>query len=462
MTAAEPGLAERLGAEGPIVIAGAGLAGSLLAIYLARAGCEVTVYEARPDLRRVDIDAGRSINLALATRGIVPLVDVGVIESVDAITIPMRGRMIHVDGDPTPDLQPYGTKAHEVIHSVSRTNLNAILLDTAEATGRVRVEFNAEIESVDLDDRTVHFADHPDASFGVIFGADGAGSRVRKAMGQAGSSDFHTEWLDHDYKELEIAPADDGTHRLDPNALHIWPRGELMLIALANPTGDFTVTLFAPKTTFAALTTGDEVNAFFAEEFADFVPLIPNIVDQFFAAPTGRLGTLRAEGWSHGDRAVIVGDAAHAIVPFHGQGMNAALESVRVLVGCLRETTGSVGEAFRAYEAQRKPDADAIAEMALNNYIEMRSGVVDPDYLAMRALALDLEARFPEHISPRYNMVMFSTMPYAEAQRRAKEQANLMRHAIADGGFDIGSRVRELPALPALDPLADPEALSTS
>ena len=462
MTALELALAERLGAEGPIVIAGAGLAGSLLAIYLARAGCDVTLYESRPDLRRVDIDAGRSINLALATRGIVPLVDVGVIDEVDAITIPMRGRMIHVDGDPTPDLQPYGTKAHEVIHSVSRTNLNALLLDAAEATGRVIIEFDAKIESVDLNARLIHFADRADAKFGVIFGADGAGSRVRKAMREVGACTFHTEWLDHDYKELEIAPTPEGRHRLDPNALHIWPRGELMLIALANPQGDFTVTLFAPKTTFESLTNAHEVNEFFATEFSDFRLLIPDVADQFFDAPTGRLGTLRADGWSHEDRAVLVGDAAHAIVPFHGQGMNAALESVRALVRQLIENSDGVSQAFGVYEAERKPDADAIAEMALNNYIEMRSGVVDPGYLAMRSLALDLETRFPEHLSPRYNMVMSSTMPYAEARERATQQAILIRQAIADSGFDIAARVQELPPLPGLDPLADPEALSTS
>ena len=308
MNQPEHALAERLGANGPIVIAGAGLAGSLLAIYLGRAGCEVTVYESRPDLRRVDIDSGRSINLALATRGIVPLVDVGVIESIDEITIPMRGRMIHVDGDPTPVLQPYGAKPHEVIHSVSRSDLNAILLDAAVETGQVTIEFESRIKSVDLDERIIRFDDREEAPFGVIFGADGAGSRVRKAIAAAGSCVFRTDWLDHDYKELEIAPGDDGTHRLDPNALHIWPRGELMLIALANPTGDFTVTLFAPKSTFAELTDADAVDAFFNDEFADFVPLVPYIAEQFAANPTGPLGTLRAEGWSHDDRAVIVGD----------------------------------------------------------------------------------------------------------------------------------------------------------
>lgn len=449
-----------LGLHGPTVVVGAGQAGALLAIYLARQGHDVMVYESRPDLRRVDIDAGRSINLALATRGIVPLIDVGVIDKVDAITIPMRGRMIHATGDPTPDLQPYGSKAHEVIHSVSRTDLNAILLDAAEATGRVTIEFDAKLETVDFDESLLRFEDNRSEPFGVVFGADGAGSRVRQAMVAAGSCEASTAWLDHDYKELELPPQPDGRHMLDPNALHIWPRGEFMLIALANPEGDFTVTLFAPKATFESLTTTQQVDDFFAAEFADFAALVPDLTTQFFENPTGRLGTLHATGWSHGDRAVIVGDAAHAIVPFHGQGMNAALESVRTLDRHLRESPADVGQAFQNYEAERKPDADAIAAMALGNYIEMRSGVIDPDYLAKRSLALELEQRHPEHLSPRYNMVMFSTMPYAEAQRRAADQAELIASALADPAVDVDKLVAGLAELPALDPLADPKALS--
>jgi len=446
----------------PVVIAGAGLAGSLLAIYLARRGHDVTVYESRPDLRRVDIDAGRSINLALATRGIVPLVDVGVIDQVDAITIPMRGRMIHAIGDPTPDLQPYGSQPHEVIHSVSRTDLNAILLDAAEATGRVRIEFDSPLESVELATKTLHFDGGRAESFGTLFGADGAGSRVRKAIAAAGASDFHTEWLDHDYKELTLPANTDGSHRLDPQALHIWPRGEFMLIALANPEGDFTVTLFAPKSTFAELTDAANIERFFGEEFADFAALVPDLTEQFLVNPTGRLGTLHANGWSFEDRAVLVGDAAHAIVPFHGQGMNAAMESVRALDRHLGAAHGDTAAAFSAYEAERKPDADAIAAMALNNYLEMRSGVVDPDYLAKRELALELEQRHPDHLSPRYNMVMFSTMPYAEAQERAANQASLIERALADPLLDIDALIHELPTLPEADPLADPNALSNT
>lgn len=418
------------------------------------------MFESRPDLRRTDIDAGRSINLALATRGIVPLIDVGVIESVDAITIPMRGRMIHVDGDPTPDLQPYGSKAHEVIHSVSRSDLNAILLDAAVATGKVTIEFDAEVSSVDFDASEIIFDDGRVEPFGVVFGADGAGSRVRKAMAAKGASDFVTDWLDHDYKELTLPPNSDGSHRIDPNALHIWPKGEFMLIALANPEGDFTVTLFAPTTTFESLTSPEAIRDFFASEFADFTTLVPDLVEQFLENPTGSLGTLRATGWHLDDRAAIVGDAAHAIVPFHGQGMNAALESVRALDRHLRESPDDWARAFSNYAAERKPDADAIASMALSNYVEMRSGVVDPDYLAKRTLALELEQRHPNHISPRYNMVMFSTMPYAEAEQRAATQAEIIAKAIADPSLDIDALISSLPELPDADPLSDPNALS--
>ena len=439
---------------------GAGQAGSLLAVYLARQGHEVTLYESRSDLRSTDIDSGRSINLALATRGIVPLIDVGVIERVDAITIPMRGRMVHAVGDDRPELQPYGSKPHEVIHSVSRGDLNAILLDAAEATGRVTIEFNAGLESVDFDRSELVFEDGRRARFGVVFGADGAGSRVRRSMAACGACSFETEWLGHDYKELTLPPNADGSHQLDPNALHIWPRGEFMLIALANPEGDFTVTLFAPKATFEQLSSAEAIDRFFNREFPDFVPLVPDLVDQYQENPTGVLGTLRATGWSLDDRAVLVGDAAHAIVPFHGQGMNAAMESVRALDKHLRNSPHDIAAAFAGYEAERKPNTDAIADMALENYIEMRAGVVDPDYLAKRNLALELEQRHPDHISPRYNMVMFSTMPYAEARARAKAQGEIIASAIADPSVDVDALVEALPPLPELDSLADPDALS--
>ena len=443
-------------------IVGAGPAGTLLATYLARQGHEVSLYEARSDLRRTDVDSGRSINLALATRGIVPLIEVGVIDKVDAITIPMRGRIVHSEDGSTPSLQPYGNQDHEVIHSVSRSDLNAILLDAAEATGRVSIEFEKQLTSVDFDTSTLAFDDGTIASFEVLVGADGAGSLVRKALGTAKVCTYETERLGHSYKELTLPSGPDHTHLLDPHGLHIWPRGEFMLIALANPEGDFTVTLFAPTETFDALDSDGAIDAFFAAEFPDFVAQVPDIAVQFRTNPTGSLGTLRAAGWSLDNRVVLLGDAAHAIVPFHGQGMNAAMESARVLDRCVRTHPDDLAMAFHEYESERKPNTEAIADMALDNYKEMRAGVIDPDYLAARSLALELEQRHPGQISPRYNMVMFSTMPYAEAKERATRQASIISAAINDPSIDVDSAIAALPALPPRDPLADQKALSTS
>ncbi len=451
--------------NGPVVVVGAGPAGALLSIYLARNGHDVTLYERRGDLRRHDVDAGRSINLALATRGIVPLVDLDIIGAVDAITVPLRGRMIHPAGPlPShPELQPYGSKPHEVIHSVSRSDLNRILLDAAAATGRVEMVFDAQLERVDLESHELLFADGTRKEFGVVFGADGAGSVVRSALVHQGVCCDSTEWLGHKYRELTLPPAPDGSHQLDPNALHIWPRGEFMLIALANPEGDFTATLFAPTATFDEL---DErptgVAEFFDQHFGDFAQLVPDLVQQFADNPSGPLGTMRATGWSYEDRVVLVGDAAHAIVPFHGQGMNLAMESVRALVRHLVESPNDLVAAFSNYEIERKPNADAIAKMALDNYVEMRAGVVDPHYRARRSLALELEERHPRRLAPRYNMVMFSTMPYAEAQARAEAQGAIIDAALANPDVDVDAAVADLPELPANDPLADAEALSIS
>ncbi len=464
----------KLGENGPVVVVGGGPCGSLLSIYLAEQGHEVTLYEGRPDMRRVDIDSGRSINLALATRGIVPLVEVGVIELADAITIPMKGRMIHAEDSDELTLQPYGAKPHEVIHSISRSDLNAILLDRAEATGRVAVEFEHRCRGVDFA-RSVMTVTGPDeeereVAFGTLFAADGAGSNIREALIAVNDGIEDVDWLGHGYKEITLPAGEDGGFQLNPNALHIWPRGEFMLIALANPEGDFTVTLFAPndgEQSFAALTTEDRVNRFFESEFPDFARLVPDLAAQFFENPTGRLATMRATGWSLGDKAVIVGDAAHAIVPFHGQGMNLAMESARALARLVAEHPDDVAKAFLAFEAERRPSADAIADMALDNYIEMRAGVIDPDYVIKRELALELERRHPDRLSPRYNMVMFSTMPYAEAKARATRQGEILSE-LTKGCSDISEvdfeRAAELVAtldpLPELDPAARPDALS--
>lgn len=447
----------KLDEVGPIIIIGAGPAGSLMATYLGQAGHDVVVYESRPDMREVSIEAGRSINLALATRGIVPLIDIGVMGKVSDILIPMRGRAIHThpDGGNTGASveianQAYGARPNEVIHSVARSDLNATILDAAEATGHVEIKFEQRCRKIDFDRMVITLTDEAGTSgvptgsfyevpFGVVFGTDGSASPVREAMVDAGVSDVSIEPLDHGYKELTLAADNDGGFQLDPNALHIWPRGQYMLIALANPAKDFTVTLFLPsesvqardddpaeQISFESLQTPEAVEAFFAEQFGDLAALIPDLTEQFFANPTGKLATVRTAGWSNGNKSVLLGDASHAVVPFHGQGMNAAMESCRVLQRCLQAHPDDLSAAFVAFEAERKQDVDAIADMALNNYIEMRSSVVDPDYLLKRELALELEKRWPERISPRYSMVMFSTMPYSEAMQRAAHQAEIL------------------------------------
>jgi len=394
-------------------------------------GYDVTIYESRPDMRRTDISAGRSINLALASRGIAVLEDLNAASRVDAITIPMRGRMVHANGEGS--LQPYGQRPSEVIHSVSRGDLNSILLDAAEATGRVGIEFSMRCRSVDLEARTMVLTDSDEVAhtvkFGVVIGTDGSASAVRDAMEAAGSSSVRIDPLGHSYKELTIPPAADGSFRIDPNALHIWPRGEFMAIALANPSGDFTATVFMPAAggghSFESVDGSEDALRFFADEFPELIELIPDLTEQWTDNPVGNLATVRTVGWSHRNVAVLVGDAAHAIVPFHGQGMNAAMESCKVLANHLR-SSASVAAAFASFESDRKPDTDAIADMAIDNYMEMRASVIDPSYLLRRSLALELERRWPQRVSPRYSMVMFTTMGYAEARKRARHLGGVL------------------------------------
>ncbi len=432
--------------NGPIVVVGGGQVGTLLTIYLARQGHRVTLYESRPDLRRTEIGAGRSINLALATRGIVALSQVGLYRPLEPILVPMAGRMVHEpDGDV--GLQPYGLDEDDVIHAVSRSDLNAILLDAAEATGNVEIEFDLRCRGVDFERRTLTLSDHADerrreVPFGTLFGCDGASSDVREAMHAVNGGTSVIDELDHGYKELNIPPGRDGSFQIEPNALHIWPRNDFMLIALPNPEGDFTVTLFmrneGDEDSFAALDSEADVQRFFHQHFPDFVELVPDLTDQYFANPIGRLSTIRNTGWSVGADAVLVGDAAHAIVPFHGQGMNLGMESCRVLDRIIREHPDDLALAFTKYEADRKPDADAIADMALENYLEMRAGVVDPAYLIKRELALELERRFPDKIAARYGMVMFTTMRYAEVKKRALLQAEIFAE-LTDGVADLSA-----------------------
>ncbi|HEY7818493.1 MAG TPA: NAD(P)/FAD-dependent oxidoreductase, partial [Vicinamibacteria bacterium] len=385
-----------------VTLVGAGLAGSLLAIFLARRGYRVTLLERRPDSRKssTEVSAGRSINLALANRGIAALEEVGVMESVRPALIPMAGRMLH-DEEGNLRLIPYGNKPHEVIYSVSRAGLNTILLDAAESTGRVSIRFGETVAGVDFDNRRVLPQQIP---FDLLIGTDGSASAVRAAILERTGGELDEEPLGHGYKELSIPPAAGGQWRMEKGALHIWPRGEYMLIALPNVDGSFTVTLFLPnegEESFEALKTPEALRALFERRFADAIPLMPRLGEDFFANPTGHLETIRCAPWSYEDQALVLGDAAHAIVPFHGQGMNAAFEDCSAFDQSLRDPDRSWNEVFAEFEKRRRPDTDAIADMALENYVEMRSTVREPKFQLKKDLSFRLEERHPGRVIPR-------------------------------------------------------------
>ena len=417
-------------------IIGAGLAGSLLAILLSRQGWRITLYERRGDPRISDYESGRSINLALAERGRNALRQAGVEDAVMAKAVMMRGRMVHPrQGEP--QLQRYGRDDSEVIWSIHRKDLNTTLLQLAEDAG-AQVHFHRRLHTVDFDAGYARFIDdrddHPhDIRFDTLIGADGAGSALRAAMDRKHPLDERTEFLDHSYKELEIPPTDDGGFRIEANALHIWPRGNYMCIALPNDEGTFTVTLFLPNEgnpSFATTNSGAEAEALFARDFPDALALIPNLRRDWEEHPPGLLGTLHLRQWHLQGRAVLLGDAAHAMVPFHGQGMNCAFEDCVALARHLLEQD-SLAQAFAAFEAERKPNAEAIQQMALENYLEMRDRVADPAFLLQRELEQQLQARWPTRFVPHYTMVTFLHTPYAVALERTELQRRILEAATA-------------------------------
>lgn len=447
-----------------VTILGAGLSGALMAIYLARQGRRVVVLERRPDLRKVDMDAGRSINLALAERGIHALRAAGVFDDVAPLLIPMRGRALHaIDG--TVSFVPYGQRPHEVIYSVSRPGLNRALLDHAQREHRIELRFLQAARSLDFARDELAMLDEVSGDIyrrplAPLIGADGAGSVVRRAMtGQFGVR-VTEDMLEYGYKELTLPAAPDGSHRIEREALHIWPRGGFMLIALPNIDGSFTVTLFLAlkggAESFAALDDRQAVDAFFARHFPDVVPLMPALAREFLEHPVGRMGTVYADAWSAGGQAVLLGDAAHAIVPFHGQGMNACFEDCFELDRLLREAT-DWESAFTQFFRLRKPDTDAIAAMALENFVEMRDTVRDPKFMLRKSLSFELERRHPTRFVPRYSMVMFHhDIPYRVAYERGQVQA-----AILERLTENATRLEEIPAaamdalvLERLEPLA--------
>jgi kynurenine 3-monooxygenase len=415
-----------------VTIVGAGLAGALLAILLAQRQRRVRVFERLPDMRREQIPAGRSINLALAARGIRALEMAGVMERILPLLIPMRGRMLH-ESDGRLTFVPYGQRDHEVIHSVSRPGLNRILLDAAEDAG-VELAFRSTAVAADFqrhcmvlrDERSGRLSEHP---LERVIGADGAGSALRRALVSELDVPCSEELLKHGYKELTLAPDQDGRHRIEKNALHVWPRGGFMLIALPNLDGSFTVTLFLPhrgEQSFESLTSAARVDAFFEEHFPDARALLPGLVDEFLAHPVGVMGTVRCDRWSEGGHLLLLGDAAHAITPFHGQGMNCAFEDCRELVQRLGPEA-DWATAFRTFEQARRVHTDAIADMAIENYLEMRDTVRDPKFHLYKSLSLELERRFPARFVPRYSMVMFhDEIPYAQALERGRIQNKIL------------------------------------
>ncbi len=445
-----------------VTLIGAGLAGALMAILLARRQVPVLLLERRSDPRRDDTDDGRSINLALADRGIAALKAAGVFAAVDPLLIAMPGRMLH-DTTGATQFAPYGQNADESIYSVSRSGLNRALLNELEQLPGVVIGFQQECLAADFDHRVLRMRDAGSGkTYRVplerVIAADGAGSPVRRSLASSLSVAVTEELLPHGYKELTLPADARGNHQFEAHALHIWPRGNFMLIALPNIDGTFTVTLFLPlqgKQSFAKLSDVRSISAFFENHFPDALDLMPDLAEEFAAHPVGRMGTVRSPSWTGDERVVLIGDAAHAIVPFHGQGMNCAFEDCVVLDDLLGRLPW--GQACAEFELQRRPDTDAIADMAIENYREMRDTVREPKFLLEKALSLELERRFPGRFIPRYSMVMFHhEIPYRVAQERGRLQSGILQQltrdveALANVDFALASALvdERLPPLP--------------
>ncbi|HEX5654037.1 MAG TPA: NAD(P)/FAD-dependent oxidoreductase [Chitinophagaceae bacterium] len=417
-----------------IVIVGAGLVGSLLSIYLAKRGYKVRIFERRADMRKESMAAGRSINLALSDRGIKALEQVGIMTAIRSIAIPMHGRLIHGMEGKT-NFQPYG-KEGQFINSVSRGELNKKLMDLAEEQG-VELFFQEKCEKIDWEKNRVSFSnpdnvDLREEGFELLFGADGAYSAARlQHQLQHDRFQYEQYYIDFGYKELTIPPGKGGVFQMEKNALHIWPRGNYMLIALPNTDASFTCTLFFPfegDPSFASLDSREKVMAFFERTFTDVLTLMPNLGDEFFTNPVSSLVTVKCYPWIRGEKFALIGDAAHAIVPFFGQGMNCGFEDCSVLNGLLDKYHDQWEPVLQEYQHLRKPDGDAIAELALNNFIEMRDKVADPVFLLQKKIEARLHEKFPDQWIPAYSQVTFSPhIRYSEALKRGRQQETIMQ-----------------------------------
>lgn len=424
-----------------ITIAGAGLVGSLLGTMLAQRGYKVRIFERRPDMRSANISAGRSINLAMSDRGLRALEVAGLADEIRAIAIPMKGRMMH-DVDGTLTFQPYG-KDDQAINSVSRGELNKKLMSLAEKHG-VEIRFNMKCVDVDLETPSavfedIHTGEQVTSEGEILFGADGAYSAVRGRMQTTDRFNYSQQYLQHSYKELHIPPTEDGGFRIDKNALHIWPRHSFMVIALPNIDGSFTVTLFLAhdgSPSFNAIQTRNDVMAFFEEYFPDAIPHMPSLLEDWEENPASSLMTVKCSPWTINSKVALIGDAAHAVVPFYGQGMNCGFEDCRVLIDCLDATNDNWTEALKLYDDYRIKDGQAIADLAVYNFIEMRDRVADERFLRRKKIEAFLHDLYPEKFVPLYTMVTFrDDVPYSEAKRIGEEQDDLMEHLMADPGI---------------------------
>ena len=417
-----------------VAIVGAGLVGSLLAIYLAKRGNKVSLFERRKDMRKGNAEAGRSINLALSNRGIRALDEVGLADQLKRVAIPMNGRMMHdIKGHLT--FQPYG-KEGEFINSISRSNLNVVLMDEAERAG-CEIFFEERCTAVDFQN-TILTTTSGAKKFDIIVGGDGAFSAVRWAMQITDRFNFSQHYIDHGYKEFHIPPGSSGQFRLDKNALHIWPRESFMMIALPNPDGSFTCTLFFPfegDPSFATLNSPEKFKAFFQKTFPDAVALMPTFLEDFEENPTSSLVTIKCFPWVK-NRAFLIGDAAHGVVPFYGQGMNAGFEDCRILNELLSKHNDNWEAVLPEFQQLRKPDTDAIAQLALDNFIEMRDLVADADFLLRKKIEAKLHQLYPDKWIPLYSMVTFNDqIRYSEAYTKGQKQKRVMDEVMKQGGI---------------------------
>ncbi len=436
--------------ERPISIVGAGLTGSMMAQYLARRGHQVDVYDLRPDLRTIDTGEGRSINLALSTRGLTALAELGLEEKALDDAIPMYGRLIH-DADGERSFQSYG-RDDQHINSLARDRLVQLVVDHAERHPDVSLHFRHKCEDIDLDEpapvvRDLETDETASPASQVVIGADGAYSAVRERLMKAGRFDYEQDYLSHGYKELSIPSAPDGGWRFEPEALHIWPRHDFMFIALPNPDGSFTGTLFLPfegrEASFEALEAPESARDFFEEHFPDASAEMPELEEEFAENPTSSLLTVRCNPFHHESSVLLAGDAAHTIVPFYGQGMNACFEDCYIVDQLAEKFDDDWSKVLPAFTQRRKPDADAIADLALYNYLEMRSRVAEETFHLRQQLGEGLSELFPREWRPLYPMVTFSTIPYAEALERAEGQKKLLDTLLPRTALELGSQLAE-------------------